>query len=66
MLLIDQNLIGRKYTTHDPKSIYTLRGVYVQPNSKPIVMGEITDDPNNVSSTSHLVTHQLSEVRLQP
>ena len=66
MFNIDPNLIGRKYITHDPKTIYTLRGVYVQPNSKPIIMGEFATDPNTVNSATQLVTHQLSEVKLLP
>jgi hypothetical protein len=66
MFIIDQSLLGRKYTTNDPNTVYTLRGIYVQPNTRPIVMGEIADDPKAINSTSHLVTHQLSEVRLQP
>ena len=64
MFIFDQSLLGRKYFTLDPKTTYTLRGIYVQPNSKPIVMGEFTSAQNTFGSTTKLVTHQLSEITL--
>ena len=64
MLHIDPNFIGRKYYTHDPKTIYTVRGVYAQTTGKPIVIGEFPSDPNTVNSPTKLVTHQLTDVNL--
>lgn len=64
MLKIDDNLIGRKYITTDPNVTYTIRGIYVQPNTRPIVIGEYALDPTDVSSKTGLVTHQLAEIKM--
>lgn len=43
MLTIDTTLLGRKFYTVDPKTVYTCRGIYVQPDSYPILIGEYAD-----------------------
>ena len=63
MLTIDQTLIGRKYHTHTATTKYTVRGVYVQPESKPIVIGEYEDAQAKVN---RITTHQLADCKFDP
>lgn len=65
MLTIDKDLIGRKYTTSSPNTVYTLRGMYAQPNGKPIVIGECSSAPNTLGAHHFLVTHKLEEIKLE-
>ena len=60
MLIIDQTLIGRKYYSHDPKTVYICRGVYVQPDSYPILIGEY---PDPTYKCNRLATHKLADVK---
>ena len=39
----DKTLIGRQYWIHPSTTKYTLRGIYVLPQQKPIVLGEYED-----------------------
>lgn len=66
MLIIDPTIIGRKYYTLDPKTVYTLRGIYGEPGARPIIIGEFeTSTPigtNPNAPTTRLVTHKLSDI----
>ena len=64
MLNIDPTLIGRKYYTLDPKTVYTLRGAYVKPDSGVIVIGEF--HPSNTSNETKIVTHKITDLNLLP
>jgi hypothetical protein len=69
-MLIDPTLTGRKYYTSDPHTVYTLRGIYVNPGSLPIVIAEMDSAaPAGIRPAAPitlLVTHQLKEVHLLP
>ena len=69
-MIIDPTLIGRKYYTSDPKTVYTIRGIYVNPNSLPIVIGELDSfapiGSNPTAPISLLATTKLSDVRMLP
>lgn len=58
--MFDQTLIGRKFYTHDAKTVYTCRGIYVQPESYPIVVGEYPDPTYKVN---RLATHKLNDCK---
>ena len=58
MLQIDPTLIGRKFYSHDPNTVYICRGIYVQPDSYPILIGELID-----GTYSRLTTHKLTDVK---
>ena len=60
MLIIDQTLIGRQFSTHSPTTKYTVRGIYVQPDSKPILIGEYSDPQAKVN---RLTTHKIEDCK---
>lgn len=57
-MLFDQTLIGRQYFTHTATTKYTVRGIYVLPEQKPIILGEYEDVPNKVT---RLTTHRIED-----
>lgn len=59
-MLFDENLLGRKYWTHTDKTTYIIRGIYVMPNQKPIVIGEYEDTQNKVT---RFTTHRMEDVK---
>lgn len=63
MLVIDQTLIGRKYHTHTATTKYTVRGMYVQPDSKPILLGEYEDPQAKVN---RIATHRIEDCKFDP
>lgn len=60
MLFIDPSLIGRKFYTHDSKTVYTLRGIYVQPESRPLLIGEYADPTYKVN---RMATHKMEDAK---
>lgn len=58
MLVLDPTLIGRQYFTHTTTTRYTVRGVYVQPDSKPIILGEYNDPQKKLN---RLTTHRIED-----
>lgn len=60
MLIIDQTLIGRQYYTHDAKTVYTCRGIYIQPESRPVLIGEYPDPTYKVN---RITTHKLEDAK---
>lgn len=59
-MLFDQTLIGRQYHTHTSSPKYTVRGIYVLPEQKPIILGEYEDVPNKVT---RLTTHRIEDCK---
>ena len=59
-MFIDQTLLGRKFYSHDTKTVYTCRGMYVQPDSYPIIIGELADP---TYKCNRLTTHKLADVK---
>lgn len=59
-MLFDQTLIGRQYHTHTTTTKYTVRGIYVLPEQKPIILGEYEDVPNKVT---RLTTHRIEDCK---
>jgi hypothetical protein len=60
MFNIDQTLIGRQYYTVSINTKYTIRGIYVLPDQKPILIGEYEDSQAKVS---RLTTHRMEDVK---
>lgn len=60
MFHIDPTLIGRQYHTHTATTKYTVRGIYVQPESKPIILGEYSDPQAKVN---RLTTHRIEDCK---
>jgi hypothetical protein len=60
MIVIDQTLIGRQYHTHTTTTRYTVRGVYVLPEQKPIILGEYPDPQAKVN---RLTTHRIEDCK---
>lgn len=58
MLIIDPTLIGRKYKTSTGNQEYTLRGVYVQDDARPFVIGEY---PDPTYKCNRFTTHKLND-----
>ena len=58
MIVIDQTLLGRKFYTVDPKTVYTCRGVII--HGTPLVIGEY-DDPQG--KCTRLATHKLTDCK---
>jgi hypothetical protein len=56
MLQIDPTLIGRKFYSHDPNTVYICRGVVI--SGTLLVIGELTD-----GTYSRLTTHKLTDVK---
>ena len=64
-MLIDQSLLGRKYFTHDPKSVYVIRGILL--NGTLLILGEFTPAPASTTPpTNGLVTHKITDIHLLP
>lgn len=69
MLILDQTLIGRKYTSTNgpqPSTTFTIRGGYVKPDSGLIIIGEFANDPNDIQSKTTLKTHRIVDIELLP
>ena len=58
MIVIDQTLLGRKFYTVDPKTVYTCRGFIVSGTN--LVIGEFADPTNKCN---RLATHKLSDAK---
>ena len=56
MLFIDPTLIGRKFYSADPKTVYTCRGVVI--SGAVLVIGELPD-----GTYSRLTLHKLTEIK---
>ena len=58
MLVIDQTLLGRKFITHDAKTVYTCRGVII--SGTVLLLGEY---PDATYKCNRLATHKLTDAR---
>jgi hypothetical protein len=58
MIVIDPSLLGRKYYTVDPSTVYACRGVIVSGTT--LLIGEYHD---SASKCNRLATHKLTDCR---
>jgi hypothetical protein len=58
MIVIDPTLLGRKFYTHDIKTVYICRGVIISGTT--LLLGEY---PDATYKCNRLATHKLSDVK---